>query len=81
LPHVSVSTVVQVSKWRFSGECLLRARKAAELSRFRLCYRIEFMVGPRSIVRYEAGLGIPNVDTAVAIAEALNVRLKDLGDA
>jgi DNA-binding XRE family transcriptional regulator len=39
------------------------------------------MVGPRSIVRYEAGLGVPNVDTAVAIAEALNVRLKDLGDA
>jgi DNA-binding XRE family transcriptional regulator len=63
---------------RFSGSQLLKARNTAKLSRLDLAKAINFLAGTQSIISYEKGKTAPLFNTAIAMAEALNVPLKDL---
>jgi len=65
---------------KFSGQKLRKCREKAKFSRQKLCEAIGFIIGPQTIVRYEAGNGSPSLDAAAAIANALGCSLKDLTD-
>ena len=66
---------------RFSGKRLLEWRRVNNMSRSRLVRAIDFIVGEHSIIRYEKGASVPDYDTAVELARALNISLEDLSDA
>ena len=66
---------------RFSGKNLRAARKAAGMSRQKLAQAIDFEVGPHTIYLYERDHHVPLLNTAIGLAKALQISLKDLTDA
>lgn len=66
---------------RFSGKNLLSARKTAGMSRFKLAQAIDFVVHPQTLMEYEQGKRCPRFDTAIRLARALKIPLKNLTDA
>jgi transcriptional regulator with XRE-family HTH domain len=65
----------------FSPRKLLKCRKRAKLSRFKLSEAIGFVVGPSTIGRYEKGETIPSINTFLRIVGALKVQPVELFDA
>ena len=65
---------------RFSGKLMKERRTAAGVSRARLSIAMDSIVGPHTIENYESGMRVPTVNTALRIADALGIKLKDLLD-
>ena len=76
-----VSAVEEPTSRSFSGTKLLAIRNAAKMSRFELTRAINFAVGTQAIIRYERGGGVPTLDVALKIADALEVPVEALTDA
>ncbi len=62
----------------FAGFRLAECRKSAGKSRMRLARDIEFAAGPRTITRYELDKTLPDINTALRIADALGVSIEEL---
>jgi len=73
--------VTELKARKFSGPRLRAAREAAGLSRFKLAHRIDFLISPKSIIRYESGEIVPTIDVVLRIANVLKLKVRDLTDA
>lgn len=72
---------MNISDWRFSGQRLRKIRERSKLSRLGLAKKIDFLVGPEAIARYETEHITPRVDVAIRMADALGVSVEDFHDA
>ena len=65
----------------FSGGLLYFHRHRVKLSRLKLSKKINGLVGTQTIKNYELDIRVPNVNTALRLAEALGIGLEALLDA
>jgi transcriptional regulator with XRE-family HTH domain len=71
--------VVPYSK--FSGQRLLKARQSANMSRLKLSVAINGEVCPYTIMRWERGFNVPNLNAILLVANVLGVSIREFTDA